>query len=400
MKGFHFNFKDLFRSARIAFSLQRVWINAIGLLVGYLIYLVVTYISLLIGGYGFEGVWQKFGLLPCAFALAVPWFSTVIYVIGLAIFISVILLTNTAVARVVYMVLRNEIFYTWTQAFKFAFRKWISVNGAMLTFILMIVFFVVGALVMGLIGRINYVGEFITAIFTLPYMFSAILLFFIAIVFGIGLLFIPAIVATSDEDALGGVFQAFSMTFNQPWRIVVYGAVVSILEVAGIILLAIAVKISYNIFIDLFSVTMGDKIYDIQSYLFYIIDNSLPALYGWIHSLPANLGNAIYFMNRHLMAPEVPGTYSVSAYIFAIFMLLIGGAVLAYGEAIGNAGLTIIYVILYKKHEDENLLEREDEELKEEEEEETPQTEAEKPEEESGAGEKKPGRKGEEENKE
>ena len=53
------------------------------------------------------------------------------------------------------------------------------------------------------------------------------------------------------------------------------------------------------------------------------------------------------------------GSENIAAYIFAIFMLLVGGSVISYGEAIRNSGFTI----LYKIHEDENLLEREDEEL-------------------------------------
>jgi hypothetical protein len=53
-----------------------------------------------------------------------------------------------------------------------------------------------------------------------------------------------------------------------------------------------------------------------------------------------------------------------------IFLLFFGGIVVAYGEAIWNAGLTMTYIILYKNQEKENLLEREDEELQEEEEDE------------------------------
>ena len=121
--------------------------------------------------------------------------------------------------------MRNELFYTWSQAYKFALKKWISILGTYLTFILMIAFFVIAALVMGLIGRIPFVGELGTTILTLPYILTALLLFFISLVFGVALFIAPAVIATSDEDALGGVFQSFSITFNQPWRLLVYGAI-------------------------------------------------------------------------------------------------------------------------------------------------------------------------------
>jgi hypothetical protein len=64
----------------------------------------------------------------------------------------------------------------------------------------------------------------------------------------------------------------------------------------------------------------------------------------------------------------------VSGSIFGIFLLFFGGIVITYGEAIWNAGLTMIYIILYKNQEKENLLEREDEELQEEEEDDGPET--------------------------
>jgi hypothetical protein len=65
MKAMHFNFKDLFRAPRLGFSLQRIWINGLGLLAGYIFYLVITYISFFASGYSFLEVWYTFGLLPC-----------------------------------------------------------------------------------------------------------------------------------------------------------------------------------------------------------------------------------------------------------------------------------------------------------------------------------------------
>ena len=179
MKVYHFNYKDIFRAPRLAFSLQRIWINGTGLLVGYLVYLVFTYFSAVFGGYNFSYVWSKFGLLPCSFALSLPWTSMVIYLFGVALFGAIVLLTNTAVSRAAYMAMRDELFYTWTQAYKFAYKKWISSVGAMLTFVFIIAFFVIAALIMGLIGRIPFVGELGTVLLTVPYIFSALLLFFI-----------------------------------------------------------------------------------------------------------------------------------------------------------------------------------------------------------------------------
>jgi len=370
MKQLHFNFKDIFRSARLAFSIQRIWLNGLGLLAGYLLYLIISYLSLLAAGYDFSTIWGRLGLLPCAFAMVVPWYSTLLYVLALLVFFAVILLTNTAVSRVVYMTLRDELFYTWSQALKFAWKKWISSLGAMLTFLFIIAFFVIGGLVMAFIGRIPLVGEIGTVLFTIPYIFAALLLFFICLSFGVALFFVPAILATSDEDALGGVFQSFSITFNQPWRILVYLSLLSLIYLVGIFIFGLVMKISYHIFLTFFSLGMGEKMMLVQQQALHLLDKALPIVYTWAHSLPGNIGGFIYLNNPHPMVAVMPFTVVLSGYIFGIFLLFLAGVVLAYGEAIMNSGLTIIYVILYKLQEKESLLEREDEELKEEEEEE------------------------------
>ena len=159
MVKLHFNYKDLFRSARLAFSVQRVWINFVGLVVGFLAYDVLTYVSFLAAGRGFVPMWERFGLFPCLFGIGGPWYSWVIFWVGVLLLVAILLLTNTAVSRAVYMNLKGETFYTWKEAFGFALKRWGSVLAAPTAIIGIIAFFVVGALVMALLGRIPYVGE-------------------------------------------------------------------------------------------------------------------------------------------------------------------------------------------------------------------------------------------------
>jgi hypothetical protein len=133
---------------------------------------------------------------------------------------------------------------------------------------------------------------------------------------------------------------------------------------------------------------MGEKILEIQQYAIYLVDNALPVVYGWLQYLPGDWGKWIYLASQHPAVADTTGAMVLSGYIVGIFMLILGGAAVAYAEAIGNSGLTIIYIILYKLQERENLLEREDEELKEEEEEEE-QEASEEPEKEEKPNKKK-----------
>lgn len=358
----HFNFKDIFKAPRIAFRFQRLWINGLGLFGGYAVYSFLAYLSLYVDGKSVSIVWAKYGLLPCSYNQLENWYSFAIFFIGVLIFFAIFMMTNTAVSRVVYAQLRGEVFYTWRQAFRFALRKWISVIGAMLTFMFMIGVIAVVIFALSIIGRIPVVGELGNFLLTIPHVLAALLILFIMIVACFAIFLVPAIIAASQEDSLGGVFQSFSIAFNQPFRLATYSILIILLEVSGIVLLAFFVKKAYLLFSSLFAVGMGEKFVNITEHGLSMIDNALPQLYGWIQSIFGPLYGQVYLCCHH-SSQLLPFSESVSAHIFMIFLLAIGGGVLAYGEAIRNAGFTVLYVDLYKIHENENLLEREDSDL-------------------------------------
>ncbi len=364
----YYSYKDLFKAPRIAFSFQRIWANWIGLFLAYAVYVIVTYLSIVVSGLSLGDAWHRFRLAPCGYLVSLPWYGLVIFWIGVAAALAIYFLTNTAVARLSYMTLREELFYSWKQGYKFAYKKWASVLGSYITFIFMIALFVIGALVMGFIGRIPYVGEIGTFLLTVPYWLAGLLLVFIGMVFFAALYMVPAIIATSHEDALGGVFQTFSMLYNQPFRWIWYVVLLGIISFIGTVLFGAFLKLGLLVFGYLFSIGMGDKFTAIFQHGLHNVQAAwapmFSAVTGW-YQYPEWLS---MFFSTSLPALSVSG--QIAAGILTVFLLFIFCLPVAFMEAIGNAGLAIIYVVLYKLHEGENLLEREDEELKEEEEEE------------------------------
>ena len=94
-----FDYRDLLKSARLAFSFQRLWIQFLGLAVGYLAYVVLTYLSLLAAGQNFGTLWSSYGLLPCAAGNPLPWFSWILFGLGVAILVVSWLVTATEIFR-------------------------------------------------------------------------------------------------------------------------------------------------------------------------------------------------------------------------------------------------------------------------------------------------------------
>ncbi len=111
---------------------------------------------------------------------------------------------------------------------------------------------------------------------------------------------------------------------------------------------------------------MGDKYADLSYSASYLLQNWVYPAFAWSKALLGEYGSCFFFA-RHFPAIELPAVMTISSWIFAIFLIIIGGFILSYPLAIFNAGNSIIFLILKKKKDDENLLERKDREEEEEE---------------------------------
>ncbi|NOZ57574.1 MAG: hypothetical protein GXO73_12390 [Calditrichaeota bacterium] len=366
----YFDFRDIFRSPRIALSIQRIWIQFVGLAVGYVGYLIFTYLAFLSAGKGLADMWEQWGLLPCLWAAtgSVPWYSWIIYAVGLIILVVAWLIASTAVSRASYKLLKGDNFYTWREAYSFAFKKAPSVIMAPVGIALIALSFVIGAWVVGLLGRIPYVGELGLSLFTFVWLAAALFLFFLLIVTGVAFVIAPAVLATTDEDAFETIFQSFSVTWSQPWRFVVYQALSGLLTVVAFGILAWFVKQAFIIMNGLFGFSMGEKYINLASHGQYLVQKWVFLAQDWIQAIYGSVSSHIFF-SHEFYALELPTVLLISAYIFAISLVIAGAWVVSYGLATFNVGNTLIYVIIRKKKDDENLLERKDREEEAEEEE-------------------------------
>jgi len=360
MHQMHFDGRDIFKSTRLALSLQRIWLQFIGLFFGYLGYLIFTYISLMAGGTAIAVAWKKYGLFPCLFPEASNWYSVIIYLVGLLWLIAVYLIASTAVARATYMLIKGNHFYSWRDALRFALKKAPSTLLSPIAILLIVAFFLAGGAVVGLLGRIPLVGEFGITIFTFVWFFAALIVVFLAIIFVVALILSPGIIATTDEDAFEAVFQSFSIVWAQPWRLLLYEFFSAVMAAVGFLVLAFLAKKAYIIMDRLFSYTMGADFINIAAQAMYLLNVWLIHSINWMNSLLGDYSGLVYF-SRDFIPLTLPHGYQyVASYIFAISMLLIGGLILSYGLASLNVGNMLSYVILRKKKDDENLLERTD----------------------------------------
>jgi len=360
-----FDCRDLLKSARLAFSFQRLWIQFLGLSVGYLAYVLLTYLSLLAAGHNLGTLWSSYGLLPSALGNPLPWFSWILFGLGVAVLVFSWLVTATGVARATYMHLKGNTFYTWKQAFRFALnKKGGSVVSTPIAVLFIALFLVLGGVIVGLLGRIPYLGELGVSLFSVVWYLTSLFLVFVIVVLGVSLLVTPAVLATTDDDAFEGIFQSFSLLYSQPWRLILYHLFVVVIAIVSFGVFAFFAKKAWGVMTTVLVWGMGEKYGDLSYAASGLVQNWVYPAVVWSRTI---LGDAssFFFFTRDFSSIPLPVVMTAASWIFAVLLVVIGTFVLSYPLAVFNAGSTLAFLILKKKKDDENLLERKDKEEEE-----------------------------------
>ncbi|HDQ45218.1 MAG TPA: hypothetical protein ENN17_06965 [bacterium] len=368
MVALKFDFRDLFRTTRLAFSFQRLWIQFTGLFVGYGLYLILVYAGAVLSGGDLTTLWIRHGLMPLPGAFNLAWYGWIL--VGMALFIlaAAWLVTSTAVARAAYMNLKGNTFYTWKEAFRFALRKKAISVIATPVAILAIAFFTgLGGVVVGLIARIPFVGPIGVSLLTVVWFAAAFFIVFTLAASVVAFLITPAVLATTDDDAFEGIFQSFSILFSQPWRLVSFEILTGALSVIGFAVFAFFCKLSWRVMTTLLIWGMGEDYANISYQAAYHLQARLYPAVIWMKTA---LGESFtsFFFAHHFVALKLPGLLEASALIAGIFLILISAYVFSYLLACFNVGNALIFLVLKKLKDDENLLERKDKEEEEPEE--------------------------------
>jgi hypothetical protein len=381
---FYFDFRDIFRAGRLGFRGKKMMMHFLGLMLGYVIYEALTYLSLIGNGIA-KDFWQSYGLRPVFFIAGklpatLPLVTIILMALGVLIWLIIYYLFSTAVAKVAIEELRGDDFYSMRDALKFALKHWKSVYIAMLALIGIFIFCLFWPTLVGLLDLIPYVdqaamhfGSWVTTFLTIPVYFIGLFMVLLAVAFLFGIVLVPSIVAVTGEDTFETIYQLFSTIWNQPWRLVVYELLLKFVKVLGFaIFAALSVAGMYMAFLP--SAILAKQ----ESYYFAdVIARSLRII-GVDSDLVARL------VPNAQLGVSMPWTLDLATFFFFASLIMIGAIVLSYFLSMMSCGYTILYVILRKKTTDENMLEVEKEEesrMGVEEKTEEPEEEPEKPEE-------------------
>ena len=371
----YFDVRDIFRAPRLALSGKKVIIFMQANLVGYAVYLVLNYLGAGLHGMAFSDTWAAYGLYPCILSLdSLSGIACVLYWIGVAFWFYAISLGATAVARVTYKQLKGDEFYSGVDAWSYVKKHWHPVVFSSISLGLILVFLFFLAAIFALVGKIPYVGEFLFVLPYLLYFFGSVFTIYTGIVFLIALVYTPAIVSTYEEDTMGTVWHNFSITWGQPWRIILYhGALVPVL-VLGAYLFSHAWISGYGLINAVFSHEwlMGSKLLNIVGWATQAVHpETMCSLLGNACSICTSCCAGCLSCGSLLTSSGVAlsGTEMAAAFILAVFLFLLIVSAVSYTMAVLSVGETLMFIIFKKRSDDDNLLERKDEEELDEEEE-------------------------------
>ena len=367
----NYNYTDIFRAPRLALSGKKILFLIKSNLLGYIAYFIFSLISLLSTGMSTKEIISKYGLYPCLFGHQAEWFSWFFYFFGISIWFFALMLSLTGVCRIFLKQLKGNDFFSGKDASKFVFKHRHAVVLTPITILLIIIFFLLLASLFALVGKIPVIGEITLAILYIFYFLGSIFTILSAFVLFISLLFTPSIVGLYEEDTMGSVFQTYSITFSQTWRIIFYNIILAILIVIGIEIFSWICLNSIGLISNIFGheLFMGDQFFIINNHSLSIVFPNIVldtlAYYKTLILEKINLSSGIPILfsttTNFMDLGDLSLMETISSTLLSIIYFIIGLSIFSYGLAILSIGQSLMFITFKKLSDDDDLIFRDDE---------------------------------------
>ena len=361
MEKRYFDFRDIFQVIRYGFSGRKIAVHFIGLVIAYLIYELLVYLSLFVeGGTAAQDFWNTYALLPVLpFSNAeLAQITEIAMWIGVANFACLFFLASTVASKITIEQLRGDFFFSVGDAVTFLKGHWKSVLGAFIGLLLIQIFLALIPLSIAGLGKLPVVGKpFLTvaSLFMPIGFFLGVLMVFIAVVFCVSLLFVPAVVAATGADVFETIYQQFAIVWNKPWLTVCYETMLFLIKLIFVPIWAFFCIAGFSIVMFPVSFLHTGQMEHITACANLWLGGAIEklAMLPYVNSFGVfNIGIA--------MKETSTFTTTVTAIFLTITLLMGIGLVIAYLFSIASAGNTVVYTILRKKIDGQNLLEPSD----------------------------------------
>lgn len=358
MEQFQFKFTDIYKVRSYGFSLRRIGIHLIGILLAYLMYEILVYLSLAIAGRAeVTQFWNSYGILPIP-----PFVSTEIHPLttkamwsGIVIFAAIFYLVSTMASKITIEQLRGDVFYSIRNSLRYIKQKWISIFGSFVGLLIFTLLLLLIPVCVGLLGKIPYVGKpilAISSIFVPIALLIGLLTVFVLTVLFTSLFYVPAIVSTTNVDAFETIYQLFTMVWNQPGRLISYGLLLLLLKLLLVPIWAVFCIAGFSIVLLLTNSLHPTYIQESLGIVNKWLGGTLQKLAG-LFSLD---NTTILGINTTFPLPTGVSLSTILAIFITLTLICIVGGILAYLFSLASVGTTLIYTILRLRIDGQNLI--------------------------------------------
>jgi hypothetical protein len=357
MERRYFDFRDIFQVIRYGFSGRKISVHFIGLVLAYLIYEILVYLSFFtVEGSAAQDFWNEHALLP------VPPFGNteltpiteIAMWVGIIIFACIFFLASTVASKITVEQLRGDFFFSVGDALTFLKAHWKSVLGAFIGLLLIQIFLALIPLSIAGLGKLPIVGKpflTLTSVFMPIGFFLGVLIALITVVFSVSLLFVPAVVAATGADAFETIYQQFAIVWNKPWHMVCYEALLFLIKLIFVPIWAFFCLYGFTIVLLPIHLLHAEEMKSFMSHANGWLSGAIEKL----ATLPYTNAFGVFNINSGTQG-TVAFTTTVTAIFFTITILMGAALVVAHLFSIASAGNTVIYTILRKKVDGQNLL--------------------------------------------
>lgn len=361
----YFNFKDLFRAPRLALG-RRMLVMLEALFASYVVFVVFTYLALLVDGNAFGAIWNDFHLFPPPFVCYSVGIVARMLVASSYIFaIIAIWLGFTAVAKITIKEYKGDLFYSSRDGWKWAMKNWFPVFFGPISIAIVIGFFVILAAFFGWLAQWPVLDIIFYGLLFVIFLPTALFLVFSALALETGLLMSPSIVACAEEDTMGSMFGSYTLLWSQPVRLITYTLTVVALAFIGYHIFYVFILTAFK-FIDVVfgcERIMGDAYLAVKqvgldlfgNYSFLPTCSTLPEC---LSAACAPTGGCGGCTSVATISPTI--TQAISGVFVGVFSLMAFLAVPAYALATLGSGLATSFIVLTKHKDDQDLINRKD----------------------------------------
>ena len=341
------DWRDIPRSVRIAFSDRKIGLHVRGLVITYVLVVGAVYLAQLAEGRDIVSVWRQTGL---AVPIEIPDAArTTLGIVSISVALivgwAVCVYYSIAVAKVTHEELRGEHFFPSGEAARFARKHGGGAFGTLFGILLFALVIRALAYLGGMVGRVPYVGEWwiaVGAVLLIPAFFAGLLFAFLTLMFVAGAMLVPAVSGTTGHRSTEVSYQLAVIVWRSGWRLFAYEGV---LVIAAILAGAVFVVVGLAGFSAVLAGVAG------------AYPRFTDMLIAGVHFAWGDVGSQVAAC---LGFNGTPGPLSlpmlVGASISAVSLILVTIVFAAYVLSIGTVGNVLIYAILRRRIWGDNVL--------------------------------------------